>query len=101
MEGINESYSHSSFFYSHSTAEQRLSNVYDVIFIVGPNRLGAGTIWARATWGQTGLGPDRPDTVSNTYHMNFECVWVKCVPNDKQEITSFHRSHTLELAAAV
>jgi hypothetical protein len=25
----------------------------------------------------------------------------KCVPNDKQEITSFHRSHTLELAAAV
>jgi hypothetical protein len=50
-----------------------------VIFIVGPNGLGAGTIWARATWGQTGLGPDRPDTASN----------------------SFHRSHTLELAAAV
>jgi len=26
MEGMNESYSHSSFFYSHSAAEQRLSN---------------------------------------------------------------------------
>jgi hypothetical protein len=42
--------------------------VYNVIFIVGPNRLGAGstwagTTWAETTWGRTGLGPDQPDTL--------------------------------------
>jgi hypothetical protein len=31
--------------------------VYNVVFIVGPNRLGTGS-----TWGRTGLGPDRTDT---------------------------------------
>jgi len=38
--------------------------VYNVIFIVGPNRLGA-----RSTWGRTGLGSDRPDTAATVGHM--------------------------------
>ena len=36
--------------------------VYNVVFIVGPNRLGTGSTWAETTWGRTGLGPDRTDT---------------------------------------
>ena len=38
------------------------------------------------------------------YYVINQQTWTsnrKCVPNDKREITSFHKSHTLELAAVV
>jgi hypothetical protein len=47
------------------------------VFIVGPNRLWAGSTWAGTTWGRTGLGPDRPDTSKWRSQADKRTDWIE------------------------
>jgi hypothetical protein len=50
-----------------------------VIVLFGQNRLGPERLGTGTTWGRTGLGPDRPDTVTCHPIEVFETLDDTCV----------------------